>query len=148
VSTITFKRRPRWTDRPLRTCRTLHHCEVCKRDITIGQQYRDGGYGKRAHETCAQDLESAQREENEAEDRALDALVRALRPEPKIHYAGALRIRKPDGVLVLISAGWAACLTGPATQAVRQRGNLTHERDDVTCKRCRALMLQAAESSP
>ncbi len=40
--------------KPVRTCRTLHHCEMCGHDITDGQQYRDGGVDKRAHEDCFQ----------------------------------------------------------------------------------------------
>lgn len=38
----------RWTDYPF-----LNSCEICGKDITSGQQYRDGGYSKRAHEECA-----------------------------------------------------------------------------------------------
>lgn len=38
---------------PLRTCRSLHHCEICAKDITLGQRYYDGGYGRRIHEQCA-----------------------------------------------------------------------------------------------
>jgi hypothetical protein len=37
---------------PLRTCRTLHHCALCKLSITVGQQYYDGGYARRAHRRC------------------------------------------------------------------------------------------------
>lgn len=38
---------------PVRTCRSLHHCEICERDITLGEQYHDGGYGRRIHVRCA-----------------------------------------------------------------------------------------------
>lgn len=31
---------------------SLHYCEVCCRDILIGQLYRDGGYSRRAHVRC------------------------------------------------------------------------------------------------
>jgi hypothetical protein len=41
-----------WTRYPLRTCRTLHHCEICSRDITLGERYYDGGSTRRAHERC------------------------------------------------------------------------------------------------
>lgn len=41
-----------WLSYPLRTCRSLHHCEVCGRDILNGQKYFDGGYSRRAHESC------------------------------------------------------------------------------------------------
>jgi hypothetical protein len=37
---------------PLRTCRTLHECVLCAQPITLGQQFRDRGYGARAHEGC------------------------------------------------------------------------------------------------
>lgn len=36
----------------LRKCHSLHHCEICDEDITHGEQYHDGGYGKRAHKDC------------------------------------------------------------------------------------------------
>jgi hypothetical protein len=37
---------------PIRTCYTLHECCLCKGQITNGQQYHDGGYGRRAHVQC------------------------------------------------------------------------------------------------
>lgn len=37
---------------PVRTCRSLHHCEICGRDIVLGEQYHDGGYGRRIHVRC------------------------------------------------------------------------------------------------
>lgn len=40
---------------PLRTCRSLHHCCLCEKDITLDQMYRDRGYGKRAHLPCVTD---------------------------------------------------------------------------------------------
>ena len=40
------------TKYPIRTCYSLHHCEVCRKDITLGQRYFDGGYSRRAHVTC------------------------------------------------------------------------------------------------
>lgn len=43
---------------PIRTCRSLHHCELCSKDITLGQRYRDGGYGRRLHVECAQPYET------------------------------------------------------------------------------------------
>lgn len=30
----------------------LHHCSICGRDIVAGQAYFDGGYSRRAHESC------------------------------------------------------------------------------------------------
>ena len=37
---------------PLRVCKSLHHCTVCKKDIVSGQQYFDGGLNKRCHANC------------------------------------------------------------------------------------------------
>lgn len=42
-----------YTKYKIRTCRTLHFCEICKGRIEYGQKYYDGGYGKRAHDLCA-----------------------------------------------------------------------------------------------
>jgi hypothetical protein len=28
------------------------HCQICDRAISYGEQYYDGGYGRRAHEFC------------------------------------------------------------------------------------------------
>lgn len=36
----------------LRTCRWLHECAHCGQNITDGQLYYDGGYGRRTHEEC------------------------------------------------------------------------------------------------
>ena len=48
-----------WAKYPLRTCRSLHHCEICCGDIRMGERYRDGGYGRRAHESCYERTEKA-----------------------------------------------------------------------------------------
>ncbi len=37
---------------PVRTCYSLHYCELCRRNITYGEAYHDGGYGRRAHVSC------------------------------------------------------------------------------------------------
>lgn len=37
---------------PTRTCRTLLECVLCGKDITLGQIYRDRGYGRPAHVEC------------------------------------------------------------------------------------------------
>jgi len=37
---------------PIRTCRTMHDCCVCGGTIRDGEQYHDGGYGRRAHTSC------------------------------------------------------------------------------------------------
>lgn len=36
----------------LRICKSLHECSVCEEQIKYGEEYYDGGYGKRAHEEC------------------------------------------------------------------------------------------------
>jgi hypothetical protein len=36
----------------VRVCRSLHHCEICGKDITHGNSYHDGGLGKRVHVLC------------------------------------------------------------------------------------------------
>lgn len=38
--------------KPMRVCQSLHSCVLCGEDITLGQEYRDGGYGARAHKEC------------------------------------------------------------------------------------------------
>ena len=47
-----MKRKRPWSAYPMRICMYLHHCAVCDRDIVAGQAYFDGGYGRRAHESC------------------------------------------------------------------------------------------------
>lgn len=37
---------------PLRRCYSLHTCAVCEEAITSGETYYDGGYRRRAHESC------------------------------------------------------------------------------------------------
>lgn len=38
--------------KPTRVCRSLHACALCGLEITDGQSYKDGGYGRRAHLVC------------------------------------------------------------------------------------------------
>lgn len=42
------------TKYPLRVCQYLNSCRICKKSILNGQQYYDGGYGRRFHKECAQ----------------------------------------------------------------------------------------------
>ena len=42
-------------DYPVRNCQTLHVCCLCKLDIRMGEEYHDGGYGRRAHVVCVRD---------------------------------------------------------------------------------------------
>lgn len=39
---------------PKRTCKSLHYCELCACEIRNGQEYRDRGVDRRAHEECFQ----------------------------------------------------------------------------------------------
>ena len=52
----TENRKERFRRYPLRKCYTLHKCDVCKGDIILGSLYRDGGYGRRAHHTCVEQM--------------------------------------------------------------------------------------------
>lgn len=38
--------------KPIRTCYSTHECCLCEKDIKLGEQYRDGGLGRRAHLSC------------------------------------------------------------------------------------------------
>jgi hypothetical protein len=40
-----------------RRCMSLHFCEVCRKDIALGELYFDGGYGRRAHVECVENEE-------------------------------------------------------------------------------------------
>lgn len=53
----------------LRTCKTLHFCVICEGRIDYGQRYYDGGYGKRAHDLCA--------DADELEKQAVKEMVQA-----------------------------------------------------------------------
>ena len=46
------KREPKWDSYPVRWCRSSHMCAICTKEITYGQGYCDGGFGKRAHVNC------------------------------------------------------------------------------------------------
>lgn len=37
---------------PIRVCRSLHTCALCGEAITLGQEYHDGGFCRRAHVAC------------------------------------------------------------------------------------------------
>jgi hypothetical protein len=47
-----------WGTYPIRRCRSLHHCEICSKDIRLGDVYRDGGYSRRAHVRCTSAVKS------------------------------------------------------------------------------------------
>ena len=38
---------------PIRVCRGVNECKVCGTGIMPGEEYYDGGYGRRAHWNCA-----------------------------------------------------------------------------------------------
>lgn len=46
------RKAPEWSKYPLRRCLTMHTCELCDKGIKLGENYRDGGYGRRAHQEC------------------------------------------------------------------------------------------------
>lgn len=39
---------------PLRTCIWMDECRLCKKKIVSGEQYYDGGYGRRFHKRCVE----------------------------------------------------------------------------------------------
>lgn len=51
-----------YTKYKLRTCQSMHFCEICTQKIEYGQKYYDGGYGRRAHDLCA-DADALEQEE-------------------------------------------------------------------------------------
>ncbi len=48
-----MKKRKTFYEYPKRICRYLNHCAVCDQPIKAGQEYYDGGYGRRCHVECA-----------------------------------------------------------------------------------------------
>ena len=48
-----MKKQKEYYEYPKRICRTLHMCNVCDGRIVCGQEYFDGGYGRRCHVGCA-----------------------------------------------------------------------------------------------
>lgn len=48
----TWKPHKAWTEYPLRVCRWMNECRICKRVIESGQEYYDGGFNIRAHKSC------------------------------------------------------------------------------------------------
>lgn len=62
-----------WDSFPLRTCQSIHECKLCSERITLGQQYYDGGYGKRVHKSCVD---------------ALNFCAQSLEPKPPGKYDG------------------------------------------------------------
>lgn len=61
--TIEAARKIAWTHYPVRTCKSLHHCELCNDQIVLSEFYHDGGYGRRVHVKCRTDLIFKEREE-------------------------------------------------------------------------------------
>jgi len=51
------KRKLKWTEYRKRRCYSMHHCDICGKTIYSGEEYYDGGYGKRAHISCAEKAE-------------------------------------------------------------------------------------------
>ena len=42
-----------FTKYKIRVCLTVHNCENCLSVIHPGEQYHDGGYGRRVHVKCS-----------------------------------------------------------------------------------------------
>jgi hypothetical protein len=61
----------------------------------------------------------------------------------KIHYAGALEIRRGDRV-TKIAEGYAACCSGRRANKIRGQGNHTWMLERVTCKPCMRLLTLSA----
>lgn len=41
-----------WHKYSKRMCQSMHHCRICGKTIALGAIYYDGGYSRRAHESC------------------------------------------------------------------------------------------------
>ena len=54
--TKTWKKHKPYNEYPLRLCYTMHDCQICKGTILAGECYYDGGFGRRAHQECADKL--------------------------------------------------------------------------------------------
>lgn len=52
---MNFEQLERLRNKRIRVCQTLHDCCLCGLPIRHGDIYYDGGYGKRAHDTCLLD---------------------------------------------------------------------------------------------
>ena len=59
-----------WKEYPLRTCRWLNECAICKEPIKSGERYYDGGFNLRAHETCVKTGEYHQNKYKEEKEKA------------------------------------------------------------------------------
>ncbi len=64
----TWKPHKPWREYPLRICRYLNECAICKKPITSGQEYYDGGYNLRAHKACVDIGEYYAKKAREARD--------------------------------------------------------------------------------
>ncbi len=53
------KRGGNWMSYRERTCYSLHECALCGSLIRLGERYKDGGYGRRAHDDCVKGLTAA-----------------------------------------------------------------------------------------
>lgn len=53
----------------------------------------------------------------------------------KIHYAGGLKIYRNGGVTEMLR-GWASCVSGDRAYSIREQGNFTYNKENVTCKSC------------
>lgn len=47
---------------PLRTCMTMHECQICGQRIDIGEEYYDGGLSRRVHKVCFDEQQKRMKE--------------------------------------------------------------------------------------
>ena len=66
----------------------------------------------------------------------------AMNKLKKMHFAGGMKIYKNSGVTELLR-GWAACCNWESAYKIREEGNYTMYKEDVTCKKCLNIMKQA-----
>ena len=65
--------------------------------------------------------------------------------QPKVHYAGPLRMERGNR-LSLIAGGWAACCSGDRARQIARAGHQTYYRSCVTCRRCLSQIAAAKGS--
>lgn len=75
-----------WSEYPMRTCRTLHECGICGDSIRCGENYFDGGYGRRAHERCVEE----KRKQSEPVFRHCNVCGRELKETPEFEMGMCL----------------------------------------------------------
>ena len=62
---------------------------------------------------------------------------------PAIHYAGRLQFTNRKGMTTYISAGYAACCSGPRSLKIAELGQHSYKAGEVTCKACLTAIAKA-----